>query len=127
MTPETERPASGGDGRGRFQSVHCGGERRINIPKVWFRIAPDGKPLLATGRIAQTLLILIRADARGITSGEASVYRWARRTSDYVFRLRALGVSVDMRLERAGDARVGRYVLSSRIILLPNQEGDQCG
>ena len=126
MTPETERPASGGNRRGPFRSVHLGGERRINTPTLWFRIEPDGKPMVATGRIAQTLLILIRAGARGITSGEASVYRWARRTSDYVFRLRAMGVDINMALEPAGDAYVGRYTLRSRITLLKPEGAAQC-
>ncbi len=126
MTPERERPASGGDRRGPFQSVHCGGERRINIPKVSFRIEPDGDELVATGRVAQTLTLLVRAGPKGVTSGEASIYRWARRTSDYVFRLRALGVEIDMTLEAAGDARVGRYTLVSRIAVVRTEGGAQC-
>ncbi len=126
MALGTERPASGCDGRGPSHSVHLGGERRINTATLWFRIEPDGKPLVATGRIAPTLTLLRRAGEAGITSGEASVYHWARRTSDYVFRLRAMGVDIDMKLEPAGDAFVGRYTLRSRVTILQAKGDASC-
>ena len=126
MTPDIERPASGGDRRGLFHSVHDANQHRINTPKVWFSLAPCGDPIVATGRVAQTLLLLHQVGANGMTLEEASVHRWARRISDYIFRLRALGVEIHMALEPAGDARVGRYTLRSRIIFLGEQTGLVC-
>ena len=118
MTLETERPAPGPTGCGSFQSVHFAGERAKDTGKIEFRIEPDGAPIVVSGRVAQTLLLLIETGGRGFTSGEASPYRWARRTSHYVFVLRSLGVHIDTLRELAGDVRIGRYILRSRVTLV---------
>lgn len=78
------------------------------------------------GREAETLRLLVRAGSRGFTSGEASPLGWARRTSHYVFKLRSTGLPVATVCERIGDARVGRYVLQSPVILLSQGEGRRC-
>lgn len=63
------------------------------------------------GRQAQTLALLVAKGPRGFTSGEASLLGWARRTSHYIYMLRAAGLAIETVGERAGDARIGRYVL----------------
>ena len=70
------------------------------------------------GREAQTLALLIERGPRGFTSGEASPLGWARRTAHYVYRLRAAGFLIETHPEKAGDARVGRYVLTTPVTVI---------
>jgi hypothetical protein len=77
---------------------------------------------MVTGRLAQTLALLIRTGPAGFTSGEASPLGWARRTSDYVLKLRALGVPIATTLETAGDARVGRYSLTEPVAAVCSED-----
>lgn len=83
------------------------------------RVLPDGEPVSVNGRVAQTLRLLIDRGPRGFTSGEASPLGWARRTSDYVHKLRRLGFPIGMEREPTPDgAVVGRYVLTGRVVVL---------
>ena len=75
------------------------------------RVRPGGAWIRLTGRSAQTLRLLIDCGQRGFTSGDASQYGWARRTSAYVYKLRNLGFKISTTSEGQGDARVGRYRL----------------
>lgn len=86
------------------------------------RVEPDGEPFVVSGREAQTLDLLIQSGDAGFTSGEASPLGWARRTSDYVLKLRRKGVPVSTTRERAGDAVVGRYRLAGRVRVLSEGE-----
>ena len=79
------------------------------------RVLPDGAPLTVTGRVAQTLALLIRVGPEGFTSGEASPLGWARRTSAYVAKLRKLGFPILTTRESIGDAIVGRYTLAGQV------------
>jgi len=81
-------------------------------PRLTFGAA-DGIRITVTGRQAQTLALLIERGLRGFTSGEASPFGWARRTSHYISCLRKLGLQIETRWELAGEGvRVGRYVLA---------------
>lgn len=83
-------------------------------PNIEVRLS-DGAFVRFQGREAQTLSLLIRKGAAGLTSGEASGYRWARRTSAYVRKLRLAGVPILTVRERVADARIGRYFLAGPV------------
>lgn len=70
------------------------------------------------GREAQTLALLIENGPRGFTSGEASPLGWARRTSHYIHKLRTAGFSIETHQEKAGDALIGRYVLTQPVTVV---------
>ncbi len=78
------------------------------------------------GRPAQTLLELHRRGITGATSGELSPLGWARRSSAYVFDLRAMGFEIETQYEEIGDALVGRYILRTAIEVLPMGECVSC-
>ena len=125
MSPNVERPATGADRSGPPTVFSRAAEHREDTPKVGrtqhaltFTLEPDGRPITVFGRLAQTLDLLIRVGANGFTSGEASPLGWARRTSHYVHRLRAVGVQIGMTWERVGDARVGRYFLVAPVAVV---------
>jgi hypothetical protein len=86
--------------------------------ELTFQRLDTGEAFTLSGRPAQTLAELIRRGAAGATSGEFSPLGWARRTSHYVFELRAMGLDIETRFEAAGDARVGRYVLATPVFVL---------
>ena len=67
------------------------------------------------GREAQTLALLVSKGPQGLTSGEASPYGWARRTSAYIYNLREDGFEIVTEREQVGDASVGRYILTSAV------------
>lgn len=90
---------------------------RLNI-----RLLPRGRTIVVFGRQADTLALLIERGEQGFTSGEASRLGWARRTSDYVHRLRARGVTITTTPERSGDAIVGRYRLDCSLEILDTSE-----
>jgi Winged helix domain len=91
--------------------------RRNVKPGITIRVLPDGDPVsIPGGRAAETMRLLILHGARGFTSGEASVYRWARRTSEYIRGLRVLGVPIVTRREHTSDGSwVGRYILDAEV------------
>ena len=71
------------------------------------------------GQEARTLLALHNAGAAGVTALEVS--NWALRLSHYVFKLRALGLSIDMEHEQHDGpvpGRHGRYFLRSGIWII---------
>ncbi|MDE2467139.1 MAG: hypothetical protein KGO02_26015 [Alphaproteobacteria bacterium] len=71
------------------------------------------------GQEARTLLALYNAGAAGLTALEVS--NWALRLSHYVYKLRALGLSIDMEREQHGGpipGRHGRYFLRSGIRII---------
>lgn len=90
-------------------------------PNISVKLA-DGKVLTFRGRQAQTLALLVRKGSAGLTSGEASGYGWARRTSAYVRGLRLAGVPITTQRERALDARIGRYFLAGPVSVLSQGE-----
>lgn len=126
MERDNEKPAPVATGSGPSKSVQRGSKRLECKGKLELRLGPDGDPMTVAGRDAETFRRLIRTGARGFRSGEASRFGWARRTAHYVFRLRRKGLDVATLRERAGDARIGRYVLQSPVVLLRGGEGRPC-
>lgn len=107
--------AAGGAGRLHSRSGKPSerSTKRVNRkPRLTFG-ATDGSRITVRGRQAQTLALLVERGLRGFTSGEASPFGWARRTSHYISCLRKLGLQIETRREPAGDgAKVGRYILA---------------
>lgn len=65
MSPDLEKPAIGGNQSGPLRAVLLGGEQADLNPKVNFRLEPGGEEITFTGRVAQTLLLLVeRGGAR---------------------------------------------------------------
>jgi hypothetical protein len=80
---------------------------------------PSGEMIFATGREAQTLWHLMLKGNAGDTSLGFSCSGWARRTSAYIFELRLMGIDIHSSLELVEDgARVARYVLNDKLILI---------
>lgn len=78
-----------------------------------------GKVVILTGRTAQTMLLLIESGQAGMTSGDASVLGWARRTSAYIHRLRSLGFEITTTRETTSDGScIGRYHLIDTVDIL---------
>jgi hypothetical protein len=126
MTDEKKNPAAGqtADGvrdasQGAGRSDHTTGRK---ADKVRLTVRLRGEVVAVRGRVAQTLALLIDTGARGFTSGEASPLGWARRTSHYVRQLRLSGFPIQTHWETAGDARVGRYVLTEALTVV-----ERCG
>lgn len=122
MAPEKMNPAAAAtaDGvryasRGAARPDHS---TTAEAGKASLTVLLDGRTVTVRGRMAQTLALLIQTGPRGFTSGEASPLGWARRTSHYVSKLRQLGFSILTQWEEAGDARVGRYVLSGPVAVV---------
>lgn len=87
---------------------------------VTVRVPPDGAPFTVSGRLAQTLALLLTTGARGFTSEEARSLSWARRPSAYVHSLRRFpGVSISTVSETTPDGgRVARYRLVGPVVLM---------
>jgi hypothetical protein len=124
MPPEMLNPAASAKAngvRGAFVVVRPPSDITTHPkrqPQYWARILPNGEPFRIGKREAQTLGLLIEKGLVGFTSGEASPLGWARRTSDYIHRLRRKGVAiVTMRETVADGARVARYTLADRVEL----------
>ena len=83
---------------------------------VTARIVPDGCAFTVSGRPAETLLSLVEAGPRGITSLEAFQAGWAVRLAAYVHRLRSeCGLAIETRREPHHGGSHGRYVLHSPV------------
>lgn len=78
------------------------------------RIVPDDRAFTVSGRPAETLLSLVEAGPRGITSLEAFQAGWAVRLAAYVHRLRSeCGLVIETRREPHQGGSHGRYILHS--------------
>lgn len=123
MPQQCETPTAGKGAAGAHGNVFAE-TPELNKPRrkreaFRARVLPDGEPVAVNGRVAQTLRLLIDRGPRGFTSGEASPLGWARRTSDYVHKLRRLGFPIGMEREPTPDgAVVGRYALTGRVVVL---------
>ena len=125
MAEHIERPATGANRGGPSKVFSRAAEHQEDTSKaaraqhaLTFKLQPDGEPITVFGRLAQTMDLLIRVGANGVTSGEASPLGWARRTSHYVHRLRQLGVQIGTTRENLTDARVGRYALTAPVTVV---------
>lgn len=92
-------------------------------PKIAVRVLPSESVIhIPGGRLAETMRLLISCGSRGFTSGEASVYRWARRTAAYICELRKRGIPIAIAKETVSDgARVGRYSLDCEIEVVSDE------
>jgi 1,6-anhydro-N-acetylmuramate kinase len=83
---------------------------------VTARLMPDNRAFTVKGRPAETLLSLVEAGPRGITSLEAFQAGWAVRLAAYVHRLRTeCGLVIETRRETHHGGSHGRYVLHSPV------------
>ena len=119
----TENPAAGERASGAQGSCngrdHTTAARRSAKP--FLRVSwgeRDANSARFEGREAQTLALLIDRGLRGFTSGDASALGWARRTSHYIFRLRAAGLDIETMREKVGDAVIGRYTLRTAVTVI---------
>ena len=94
--------------------------------KFFYRVRnldrPHVQELIVIGRDAWALDALLRAGRRGVTPLEVAGPRW----SAYVFKLRALSISIETIRERHAGPFPGshaRYRFVSRLKLLPPAEG----
>lgn len=86
---------------------------------VTARIIPDGAPFQVKGREAETLLALVAAGPRGITSLEAFRAGWAARLAAYVFDLRNdFGIPIESSREEHDGGSHARYTLACRVEIL---------
>ncbi|MBP7482056.1 MAG: hypothetical protein KA788_05920 [Lacunisphaera sp.] len=113
MTPQNGNPGAGGAGASKGRSSKQQNTNKVTQPKAMLKVhrASDNSTHVFHGRDAQTLDMLIQLGALGVTSGEASVVGWARRTSAYIKNLRDAGVQISTTREPASGAMVGRYHL----------------
>jgi hypothetical protein len=82
-----------------------------------FERTDDGSALRCRGRVAWTLVELIRAGSRGVAPVERPAPRW----SDYVAKLRRKGLAIETIKERHGGrfpGRHGRYMLRTSVRLI---------
>lgn len=81
--------------------------------RLALRVRPNGAWLPLAGREADTARLLLDLGTSGCTAAEVTSIWWARRLSHYIWKLRQKGVPIITTLERAGDARLGRYTLDA--------------
>jgi hypothetical protein len=82
--------------------------------KVYFRL-PSRLVYEVVGREAETIIALVDAGPRGITSLEAFRAGWAVRLSAYVFDLRAMGVPIRSTREQHEGGSHARYTLEGQV------------
>jgi hypothetical protein len=88
-----------------------------NRAKAVFRIA-SGPLLTATGREAQTIIALVKAGVKGITSLETFKAGWAVRLGAYVFDLKAMGVPIRATREPHDGGNHARYFIDGHVELI---------
>jgi hypothetical protein len=130
MTPEMLNPAAAGTANGVRDASplslppHHNHRRHADASgPLTFLLPPDTVFITVPGREAQTMRLLIQTGPHGLTSGEASPLRWARRTGAYVHKLRGLGVPIQTTRERVADAVIGRYTLAGPVMVVGSGEG----
>jgi hypothetical protein len=92
-----------------------------DITKLTVRLdGPEGTILSVKGRVAWTLSNLLQAGERGVTPIERPAPRW----SDYVFKLRKAGFTVETIDEAHGGNYSGhhaRYVLRTAVEIIAEE------
>lgn len=89
-----------------------------------FRL-PSGITRQATGREAETLLALLHAGPRGITSLECFRAGWAVRLAAYVCDLRKMGVPIEANREPHGGGSHARYHLAGHVEIVWRNDGER--
>ena len=69
----------------------------------------------ATGREDQTIIALVKAGPKGITSLETFQAGWAVRLGAYIFDLKKMGVPIVTRWEPHEGGKHGRYKLTCQV------------
>lgn len=87
-----------------------------------FRL-PSGAVRQATGREAQSILALVNAGPRGITSLDTFRAGWAARLSAYIFDLKKMGVPIEATREPHDGGNHARYRLAAPIEII-HRSGD---
>ncbi len=85
--------------------------------KVTFQVGDD-PAITVTGREAQTILALVEAGTKGITSLETFKAGWAVRLGAYIFDLRGFGVPIETTREPHDGGNHARYRLAGPVTLL---------
>ena len=85
--------------------------------RATFRVG-DGPEITAVGREAQTIIALVQAGPKGITSLETFYAGWAVRLGAYVFDLKAMGVPIGSVREPHDGGNHARYFLDGPVSLL---------
>lgn len=124
--PENETAAPIAVGNGGYQCVANGtyGNRSTAARrKVYLRvrIEPDGDTITLEGRPAWAMKQLVAAGDNGCTPIDNPGPRW----SDYVFKLRRLGIVIETIHESHGGPFAGshaRYVLKSQVTIIDDGE-----
>jgi hypothetical protein len=91
---------------------------RADKARLTVCLPPVPDPIIVNGKAAQTLALLIQRGARGVTSDEAQSLGWARRTSEYVRKLRRAGIPILTTRETSDEARIGRYTLGGAVVVV---------
>lgn len=117
MTPQNGNPGAGGAGASKVRSPQQQNSSKPTPTRPWLEVSwGAGMQIRFHGREAQTLALLLRKGKRGFTSGQASPLGWARRTSAYIFKLRAAGLVITTTPTTiAGGVTVGCYVLVTQV------------
>ena len=76
-----------------------------------FRVG-EGPLKRAKGREAQTIIALVKAGSKGITSLETFQAGWAVRLGAYIFDLKKMGVPIVTTREPHEGGKHGRYTLT---------------
>lgn len=95
----------------------------MNKLSVSVRLQPVGNVVVIKGREAETILALVEAGSRGVTSLDVSRAGWAYRLAAYVHRLKTdYGISIETRRERHDGGSHGRYFLRSAVEILDRSD-----
>ena len=80
----------------------------------------DGVTKVAVGREAETIVALVNAGGKGITSLDTFKAGWAVRLSAYIFDLKAMGVAIATSREPHGGGNHARYRLTASVTIVAN-------
>ena len=120
MTPQNGNPGAGGAGASKVRSPQQQNNTKPTPTRPWLEVSWGAATVVCFhGREAQTLALLLHQGASGFTSGQASPLGWARRTSAYIFKLRAAGLVITTTPTTiGGGVTVGRYVLVTPVTVI---------
>ena len=128
MVKKRENPAAGhtggGVGNGSRGADEVKGTSTLRTP-AGLSISLANEIVTVSGRLAQTLQVLIQRGASGLSTDEAARLGWARRLSDYIAKLKKRGVPICKVWERTADgARIGRYLLCGPFSVVDGGAGE---
>lgn len=94
------------------------------MAKFWVTVRlATGSDIVVKGREAETIIALVEAGSRGITSLDASRAGWAYRLAAYIHRLKTdYGISIETRRESHDGGSHGRYFLRTAVEILSRSD-----